>query len=126
MGGVYNRIQRIVSCVILSSCVEINLYDIIFFPVASLIFLQAVAHDAFRALVNLSDSALLTKTLSEPTFLDFVVAYIIVSGSNRLFSLSLFIRLVESPINLCRLGRDVTVKHYSIRSRLLSFVEPQG
>jgi hypothetical protein len=40
--------------------------------------LQAIAHDAFRALVNLSESALLVPTLSEPDFLAFVVSYIIV------------------------------------------------
>ncbi|KAG6910074.1 hypothetical protein DXG01_013527 [Tephrocybe rancida] len=36
-----------------------------------------VAHDAFRALVNLSDSPLLISSLSEPSFLTFVVSYII-------------------------------------------------
>lgn len=41
-------------------------------------FLQAVAHDAFRALVNLSDSPLLVTSLAEPTFLNFLVSYIIV------------------------------------------------
>ncbi|EIM86519.1 DUF383-domain-containing protein [Stereum hirsutum FP-91666 SS1] len=37
----------------------------------------AVAHDAFRALVNLSDSPLLVTSLAEPTFLNFLVSYII-------------------------------------------------
>ncbi|EAU90089.1 cytoplasmic protein [Coprinopsis cinerea okayama7 len=36
-----------------------------------------VAHDAFRALVNLSDSPALVGPLSEPTFLNFIVSYII-------------------------------------------------
>ncbi|PFH48657.1 hypothetical protein AMATHDRAFT_76595 [Amanita thiersii Skay4041] len=36
-----------------------------------------VAHDAFRALVNLSDSSLLMALLTESTFLTFIVAYII-------------------------------------------------
>ncbi|KII87460.1 hypothetical protein PLICRDRAFT_43099 [Plicaturopsis crispa FD-325 SS-3] len=37
----------------------------------------AVAHDAFRALVNLSDSPLLVPHLIEPSFLAYVVSYII-------------------------------------------------
>ncbi|TFK69306.1 DUF383-domain-containing protein [Pluteus cervinus] len=37
----------------------------------------SVAHDAFRALVNLSDSSLLTPFLTEPSFIQFIVSYII-------------------------------------------------
>ncbi|CAK5273626.1 unnamed protein product [Mycena citricolor] len=37
----------------------------------------SVSHDAFRALVNLSDSPMLASTLSEPSFLSFIVSYII-------------------------------------------------
>ncbi|KAJ7173474.1 hypothetical protein C8R46DRAFT_115733 [Mycena filopes] len=37
----------------------------------------SVAHDAFRALVNLSDSPMLVTPLSEPAFLTFIVSYII-------------------------------------------------
>ncbi|THH15754.1 hypothetical protein EW146_g4786 [Bondarzewia mesenterica] len=37
---------------------------------------QAVAHDAFRALVNLSDSPMLVTPLSDLSFLKFVVSYI--------------------------------------------------
>ncbi|KAH0836459.1 hypothetical protein J3R83DRAFT_8067 [Lanmaoa asiatica] len=37
----------------------------------------AVAHDAFRALVNLSDSPLLVVFLTEPSFLAFIVSYIL-------------------------------------------------
>ncbi|KAF9244125.1 hypothetical protein BU15DRAFT_71690 [Melanogaster broomeanus] len=37
----------------------------------------AVAHDAFRALVNLSDSPLLVPFLIEPSFLAFLVSYIL-------------------------------------------------
>lgn len=40
--------------------------------------LQNIAHDAFRALVNLSDSPLLLASLSETSFLTFIVSYIIV------------------------------------------------
>lgn len=41
----------------------------------------AVAHDAFRALVNLSDSPLLVPFLSEPAFLAFLVSYILNADS---------------------------------------------
>ncbi|ELU43534.1 cytoplasmic protein [Rhizoctonia solani AG-1 IA] len=41
----------------------------------------AIAHNAFRALVNLSDSALIVPFLGEPKFLEFLVAYIINPGS---------------------------------------------
>ncbi|KAF8903447.1 hypothetical protein CPB84DRAFT_768454, partial [Gymnopilus junonius] len=37
----------------------------------------SVAHDAFRALVNLSDSPLMITPLSEPSFLKFITSYII-------------------------------------------------
>ncbi|KAG8696292.1 hypothetical protein FRC09_008604 [Ceratobasidium sp. 395] len=37
----------------------------------------AIAHDAFRALVNLSDSTLVAPYLSEPQFLEFIIAYIL-------------------------------------------------
>ncbi|KAI9067968.1 DUF383-domain-containing protein [Trametes sanguinea] len=37
----------------------------------------ATAHDAFRALVNLSDNSLLVGVLSEPSFLRFLVSYIL-------------------------------------------------
>ena len=40
---------------------------------------QATAHDAFKALVNLSDSSLLAPSLCEPLFLGFLVSYIYVS-----------------------------------------------
>ena len=32
---------------------------------------QAISHDAFRALVNLSDNSILAEALSEPSFLSF-------------------------------------------------------
>ena len=47
---------------------------------------QAVAHDAFRALVNLSDSPMLVNSLAEPTFLNFLVSYIIVRCVSLQFS----------------------------------------
>ena len=42
---------------------------------------QAVAHDAFRALVNLSDSPIIHPHLIEPPFFTFLVSYIVVSSS---------------------------------------------
>ncbi|KAG8691602.1 hypothetical protein FRC11_015039 [Ceratobasidium sp. 423] len=41
----------------------------------------AISHNAFRALVNLSDSALVVPFLGEPRFLEFLVAYILNPGS---------------------------------------------
>jgi hypothetical protein len=40
---------------------------------------QAIAHDAFRALVNLSDSPMIHPHLAEPSFLTFLVSYVVVS-----------------------------------------------
>lgn len=40
---------------------------------------QATAHDAFKSLVNLSDSSVLASPLSETRFLAFLVAYTLVS-----------------------------------------------
>ncbi|KAK7060767.1 Protein hgh1 [Paramarasmius palmivorus] len=37
----------------------------------------AIAHDAFKALVNLSDAPILVSSLSEPSFLNFLISYII-------------------------------------------------
>jgi hypothetical protein len=48
---------------------------------------QAVAHDAFRALVNLSDSAMIHPHLIEPPFFIFLVSYIVVSPSLNYFYL---------------------------------------
>ncbi|KIK91846.1 hypothetical protein PAXRUDRAFT_26903 [Paxillus rubicundulus Ve08.2h10] len=42
-----------------------------------LVRIHAVAHDAFRALVNLSDSPLLVPFLTEPSFLVFLASYIL-------------------------------------------------
>jgi hypothetical protein len=60
---------------------------------------EAVAHDAFRALVNLSDSPLLVSSLSEPTFLTFIVAYIIVSDFEISMSSS-FSVIVQNPTSV--------------------------
>ncbi|KAF9518969.1 hypothetical protein BS47DRAFT_1325043 [Hydnum rufescens UP504] len=37
---------------------------------------MAIAHDAFKALINLSDSSLLASSLADPLFLGFLVSYI--------------------------------------------------
>lgn len=44
---------------------------------------QATSHDAFRALVNLSDSTHLVNALSETSFLKFIISYILVRHSSR-------------------------------------------
>lgn len=44
----------------------------------------AIAHDAFRALVNLSDAPQLTNSLGERDFLAFLCSYIIASPSHAL------------------------------------------
>lgn len=46
--------------------------------IIDIILVQNIAHDAFRALVNLSDSPLLVSPLSDTPFLHFIVSYIIV------------------------------------------------
>jgi hypothetical protein len=56
---------------------------------------QAVAHDAFRALVNLSDSPMLVSSLSEPSFLEFLLSYIIVC-TLFLFAIC-YTNLVQNP-----------------------------
>ena len=40
--------------------------------------IQAIAHDAFKALVNLSDSPVMISALSDSGFLQFLVSYILV------------------------------------------------
>lgn len=42
----------------------------------------AIAHDAFRALVNLSDAAQLAESLGAADFLSFLCSYIIASGAS--------------------------------------------
>ncbi|CAE6402487.1 unnamed protein product [Rhizoctonia solani] len=46
----------------------------------------AIAHNAFRALVNLSDSALVVPFLGEPKFLEFLVAYILLENDHPVAS----------------------------------------
>lgn len=48
---------------------------------------KAIAQFAFRALVNLSDSPILSSYLSEPAYLDFLVSYIIVCPAMLSFSI---------------------------------------
>jgi hypothetical protein len=51
------------------------------FPSSSCSNAQAIAHDAFRALVNLSDSPVIHPHLIEQSFFTFLVSYIAVSPS---------------------------------------------
>ena len=67
----------------------------------SLSFLQAIAHDAFRALINLSDSQLLEGALSESLFLQFLVSYIIVSIIKSPIVRSSHHTLTEPYLNTC-------------------------
>ncbi len=46
-----------------------------------LISSQATAHDAFRALVNLSDNSFVSASLAEKSFFSFLVSYILVSAT---------------------------------------------
>jgi len=62
-------------------------------------FVQAIAHDAFRALVNLSDSPIMISALSDTSFLQFLVSYILV-GTSLLASGASFLEwLIDPPQN---------------------------
>ena len=74
---------------------------------------KAIAHGAFKALVNLSDSSLLTPSLSDPLFLGFLVSYIVVCAVRRFFSVRIFER--------CRLQNPPSVLA-DLASMLLSNV----
>ncbi|KAG6828550.1 hypothetical protein H0H92_007574 [Tricholoma furcatifolium] len=60
-----------------------------------------IAHDAFRALVNLSDSPLLVASLSDTTFLTFIVAYIIHSKSILADLASMLLSNLTSSSSAC-------------------------
>lgn len=88
--------------------------------------LESVAHDAFKALVNLSDSPMLVSTLSETSFLAFIVSYIIVSPvpcSGDRYSSSL---VQESPSHSRRSCLDALVKSHSISSSLCKIAVTDG
>ena len=65
--------------------------------VSPLYCLQATAHDAFRALVNLSDSPLLVPSLSELSFLTFIVSYIIVRGPISVIETAAESEILQDP-----------------------------
>jgi hypothetical protein len=56
-----------------------GVYCIVFDASPSKLRPQATAHDAFRALVNLSDEPRIVPFLAERSFLAFLVSYTIVS-----------------------------------------------
>ncbi|KAH0582464.1 hypothetical protein H2248_010409 [Termitomyces sp. 'cryptogamus'] len=61
----------------------------------------SIAHDAFRALVNLSDSPLIVASLSEPRFLTFIVSYIIHPGSILADLASMLLSNLTSSSSAC-------------------------
>ena len=69
-------------------------------PHTSWSFVQAIAHDAFKALVNLTDSPIVISALSDTVFLQFLVSYALVgtdfSGS-RGFSPKRLILVSQNP-----------------------------
>lgn len=66
-----------------------------------------MAHDAFRALVNLSDSPSLVPFLSEPAFLTFLVSYILVSAFHCIH-LAASYQFLECRFDTCRPGIHAT------------------
>ncbi|KAI5121883.1 hypothetical protein M0805_001089 [Coniferiporia weirii] len=61
----------------------------------------AIAHDAFRALVNLSDDSVLAPALSEPGFLAFLVSYILYPPSVLADLASMLLSNITSHASTC-------------------------
>ncbi|ESK89808.1 dna-binding protein hgh1 [Moniliophthora roreri MCA 2997] len=61
----------------------------------------AVAHDAFKALVNLSDAPMLVSSLSEPSFLNFLVSYTINPQSILADLASMLLSNLTASSNAC-------------------------
>ncbi|CAL1715188.1 unnamed protein product [Somion occarium] len=61
----------------------------------------ATAHDAFRALVNLSDDSLFINALSEPSFLTFLVSYILNAQSTLADLASMLLSNITSSPAAC-------------------------
>ncbi|KAJ3729950.1 hypothetical protein DFJ43DRAFT_1156292 [Lentinula guzmanii] len=70
----------------------------------------AIAHDAFKALVNLSDSPLLVASLSEPSFLNFLVSYIINPQSTLADLASMLLSNLTASANACSTVVSMKVK----------------
>ncbi|KZS94384.1 DUF383-domain-containing protein [Sistotremastrum niveocremeum HHB9708] len=89
-----------------------------------------IAHDAFRALVNLSDSSLLLSPLSEPTFLVFLISYTISPFSTLadmaamlLSNLSIHAAFCSTLLNT-KIPVLLTPQIYPMMSRAATSVDP--
>ncbi|KAJ4470174.1 DUF383-domain-containing protein [Lentinula aciculospora] len=70
----------------------------------------AIAHDAFKALVNLSDSPLLVSSLSEPRFLNFLVSYIINPQSTLADLASMLLSNLTASASACSTVISMKIK----------------
>ncbi|KIJ65194.1 hypothetical protein HYDPIDRAFT_181518 [Hydnomerulius pinastri MD-312] len=88
----------------------------------------AVAHDAFRALVNLSDSPLLVPFLTEPSFLAFLVSYILNPDAILADLASMLLSNVTSSSSTCAalLNLKISVIPTVPTSSLVSFYPTQS
>ncbi|THH32480.1 hypothetical protein EUX98_g1745 [Antrodiella citrinella] len=94
----------------------------------------AVAHDAFKALVNLSDDARLISSLSEPTFLNFLVSYILNPQSKLADLASMLISNMTTSASVCAALLTLTVSvhpdeksattYYAVDSRSGTCIPP--
>ncbi|EPT00980.1 hypothetical protein FOMPIDRAFT_1049223 [Fomitopsis schrenkii] len=69
----------------------------------------ATAHDAFRALVNLSDSSLTLGPLSEPSFLSFLVSYILNFQATLADLASMLLSNMTTSTTICSALLNLTV-----------------
>ncbi|CAG7851745.1 SubName: Full=Uncharacterized protein {ECO:0000313/EMBL:CCA71655.1} [Serendipita indica DSM 11827] len=95
----------------------------------------ATAHDAFRALVNISDSNLLAGPLSDPLFLGFLVSYIL-NPSSVLSDLACMLlsnitaqpgpcaALLKLEVDIIPLDNDTSKGYYPIQSRCATSPPP--
>ena len=80
---------------------------------------QTTAHDAFRALINLSDCPLMLGPLSEPSFLNFLVSYILV-GLCHATSPLVSNADIERSSHISRFGFNDPVEYYDVCSDMLN------
>ncbi|KAJ7230446.1 hypothetical protein GGX14DRAFT_583247 [Mycena pura] len=86
----------------------------------------SVAHDAFRALVNLSDSPALASTLSEPAFLTFIVSYIINPQSVLADLASMLLSNLSASSAVCATVLSLTIDIISEPTLPNAFYVPQS
>ncbi|KAH7885751.1 hypothetical protein F5I97DRAFT_1875120 [Phlebopus sp. FC_14] len=88
----------------------------------------AVAHDAFRALVNLTDSPLLVPFLSEPSFLAFLVSYILHPDAILADLASMLLSNLTSSSSACAalLNLNISVIPTTSAGSLLSYYPTQS